>query len=388
MHRLRIPVIVLLALMLCAVLFSSSAEFDSEGLIKYQPGEVMSDGLQIKKKLWENGYYPEDVDVALLQSAVLDDTTMVALDTFALTYPEVPDYNGHSEGITNKAWNDLKEKYFEIKNIAPEEEAEPEPEYVDLHMGDADPNGIVSRLIRRLDDLGFLNMKDADYVAGRMSPPLFRALEQCLNENGLSDLYVPDVITADAQEIILDDPQGVIKAHKLTFVEKMKKYFMGKSTFFGLGVPVLALWCVGVLLLAGIVVAFTFFFKSPSGEEAGAKNGAGGHKRISTRHNRRNSKVIRFEISWNGETRVHEQAIDGLMKIGRRVGDFPLFMEDESVSRSHCELFWSDKKLMLRDYSTHGTTVGDKHINNTQIQVENGSVVILGSQQQSVKITW
>ena len=61
------------------------------------------------------------------------------------------------------------------------------------------------------------------------------------------------------------------------------------------------------------------------------------------------------------------------------MGKFPLNLEDAKISRRHCELYYLNGALMLRDYSSNGTTVNGKPVHNAECLLSSGDVIAIGN---------
>ena len=89
--------------------------------------------------------------------------------------------------------------------------------------------------------------------------------------------------------------------------------------------------------------------------------------------------TLRFSITFQGKTEETETQIVKSLKIGRGIGNFPLNMEDTMISRRHCELYYNNNALMLRDYSSNGTMVNGKSVHNAECLLASGDEIIIGN---------
>ena len=380
MKTRRFASILLIVLMLicCAVpaVAEAGQTYNREAEIKVHPGEYIPNGIDIKTKLRDKGYYNPSVPPETFTKNELDDFTLDALGKLAATYPDMPGYDGRGQGMTEQAWYNLMYQADYIQSIATAAQG-----YADITLEGGGEPKVIESMQQRLKDLNYLSMNDADYKPGEVSPALFAAMEAFLSRNGFSELYDPNTISAAAQEKLLDlSIDSLVAAEKLSFVEKLRAYFTSSRRILGLNIPMVALWCVGIALIALCVVLFIHFFKADPEGEGGARKGS------STQSRRYRSKPIKFEINYHGSVTTHEESIEGFLKIGRNVGDFPLNMDDTTVSRRHCELFFQDKKLMLKDYSTAGTRINDEMVHDTQREVKSGDTLSIGDHK--IKVTF
>lgn len=367
--------LVLLCLAFAAGCLAESS-VDPEAAILVSPGENIPNGITIKLQLRDKGYYSSNVPDEIFTSNALDDFTLNALGKLAETYPDKPAYNGNSRGMTSKALWDLQNSPGSIKSISTVEHIG----YVEIGMNTEGQSKTIEEIQKRLIDLKYLSRSDASYKPGEASPALFAAMKTFLERNGVAELYDPDVITVPAQEKLLDtDPTLLEPAESKGFLGKIQDYFTGSRPILGMNIPVLVIWFISVMVLAVCVVVFIHFFKS----DASGKDAKKPKQSLSQRSK---GKPVQFEITYGGVTKTHEQTVDGLLKIGRNVGDFPLNLEDTSISRRHCDLYFQNKKLMLHDYSSGGTFINGEKINNTQRALNSGDVLGIG--YHTIKVTY
>lgn len=370
-----------LCILVLGLFLSSALAADSD--IKVARGQTLTELMDVKQVLYRKGYYRSDFDQNVLGSNELDDWTMNALLNLSKEYPGEPDYF-NEQGLTNKAFWDLLNNPG-IRSLAtPPPDVAPEPVYRDIRADDPSASQAILDVQDRLRDFGYLNMSDPEYKAGNLTPALFRALKNFTEKNHRSDLYNDDMISARLQEELIFLPDDMIVTNKKSFAEKLHEYFSGSVSIGGLRVPMLVLWCIGLVLVVACVVAVVMLFgpaETPaSPEKAGLEAPSKPLKKAPSK------KTLHFEITYQGNTIKHDQAIEDMLKIGRDVGNFPINSEDTEISRRHCELYYHGKNLMLRDYSRYGTGHDGKIINNRQCQLKNGDVFTIG--QHSIKVSW
>ena len=395
MIRIQLPVRIIALWLALLMLLAWAAAFaeDPEAEIVVPRGGVDTQLLPYSKRtLREKGYYPSDLSEEelneIVKSAELDDSTMVALSRLAAEYPDVPAYNGGNDGITSKARWDLAKDPDKIKPIAtPRPDETPPPDtYRNIPRDDITAGDEIERIQSRLIELKYLDQKTLGFKARELNDVVFDALKDFANDNSsaAANLYSDDMVSADLQtllfsELALPRPSG--------FAEKLRRYFMGKVSIFGLGVPRLVLWIVGILLLAGCVVAVIHFFgpgeKDDVPENQNPETPRPGKISMNPL---RHSKKIHFEITYKGAVTRHDEAIEDVLKIGRNVGNFPLNMEDTEISRRHCELYYEGKTLMFRDYSSYGSYINGEFFNNTQRPLKSGDVIVIG--EHTIKVSW
>lgn len=153
--------------------------------------------------------------------------------------------------------------------------------------------------------------------------------------------------------------------------EKLRGYFSGSSNLLGLQVSNVVLWLISFGLIAGCVLAVLYFF-SPADANS---NRPGSDK--PTRRQIGNGR-LEFTIEYKGIVQTYRCNIDHALKIGRNVGSFPLHMQDTQISRKHCEIYYFDRCLRLRDYSSNGTLINGRICSREEYMLHSGDVIQIG----------
>lgn len=321
-----------------------------------------NDLYSLKKLLYENGYF-EAVGVASAeigwQNNMLDDSTLNALREYCLRN-RLSEYDNQL-GLTYGAWWRISSG--EIINLnAPEETG---TVYREIRWGEGGEG--LTAILDRLYELGYLENRAHEVYDGDVRD----ALEQFGQNNGLQDYYSQD--GEDSVRSISEDLQRVLFSEDASRKPEPKKgglpeYFMKKVEIAGLKLPMLALWCIGLAVLVACVLAAIYFFM-PSD---------------SRKKDKHRKNVVRFDIAYEGKTQRTEAEITKSLKIGRGVGNFPLDLSDTEISRRHCELYYLNGVLMLRDYSTFGTYINDKFVHNKEDILKSGDVLVIGKHKITV----
>lgn len=320
----------------------------------------------LRKLLSANGYYAaigitnnEDIN---WYSNSLDANTLNALREYCIRN-DISEYDSQL-GLTYGAWWQLSSGQI-INLLAPAAE---EQGYSEILWGEKSDN--LTQIIDRLYELGYLDNRAHDvYDSGVRD-----ALEDFGKYNGLQDYYRED--SGDEVRSINEEMQRVLFSEDANAKPEPKKgglsdYFMRPVTIAGLTMSMLVLWCIGLGMLVVCILAAIYFFM-PSDSK---KNGKSKKK-----------NVIHFDIAYNGKIQQTEAEIVKTLKIGRGVGNFPLDLSDTQISRRHCELYYSNEVLMLRDYSSNGTLVNGKPLHNAEVILKSGDAIVIGN--HTITITY
>ena len=125
----------------------------------------------------------------------------------------------------------------------------------------------------------------------------------------------------------------------------------------------------------GIRLVLDFVFNHTSDEHVWAKKARAG-----------DVKFRDFYYIYKDKSEDYTCSVARPIRIGRNVGSFPLNMEDMGVSRRHCEIFYNNDDLMLKDYSSNGTPVNSKIVHNTEYKLTSGDKLVIG--EHTVIITF
>lgn len=329
-----------------------------------EPQSIQANDLyNLKKILYENGYYEaagvNNSEISW-QSNQLDEITLNALREYCIR-------NNCSQfdnqlGLTYGAWWRINSG--EIINLnAPQ--VEEEDGYKEIKWEESGEN--LTQIIDRLYELEYLENRSHDVYDKEVRD----ALEAFGKNNGLQDYYEHDgtdevrSIDADIQRVLFSQDANKKPAPKKG---GLREYFMQPVPIAGLSIPMLVIWCVGlVVLVAGILAAIYLFMPSDSKKAGKSKK-----------------NLVHFDIAYNGKNQRTEAEITKTLKIGRGIGNFPLDLTDTKISRRHCELYYANDMLMLRDYSANGTIVNGKTVHNAEEILKSGYELIIGDHHITV----
>ena len=318
---------------------------------------------ELKTKLYENGYFgTTEPDWGC---NYLDDATLLAIKQFCLSN-EINEYFD-TRGLTYGAWYRITSGDFINLNDPPT--AEEAPRYANIPLGQG--GTALQSVVNRLWELGYIDNRDHpmyDYTVRD-------AIEEFGKNNGFPTYYDDDPegtvrdIEPSVQQVLAETQELVPRPQVTPNPDprpRVVRYFLEPVDVFGLEVSRLAVWCVGLVVLIACVLAIIYFFV-PS-DKQGAKN------------------LVRFAITYNGMTQEVEAQITKELKIGRGIGKFPLDLNDASVSRKHCDIYYRNGALMLRDHSTYGTLVNGVMVKDGETMLNSGDVLKIG--EHIVEITF
>ena len=313
----------------------------------------------VKYTLYKYGYYGNISQDSIGLSNKLDDSTIYALR-------DCCDKNGMMdlfrwEGLTYGVWDRISKG--DIINLnAPAEATEAPEKYAEIPFGESGEN--LPDIANVLFSLGYLDSRDhATY-----DEAVRDAIREFGKNNGFPDYYDHDEeghvrpIEADLQRTMLEE-----KALNTIPPEQKPSGLMGYFSRIvkigGLKVSMLVLWCVGLVVLVGGALLAVYIFTPAEARKS----------------KKATKNMLHFSITYNGTTQETETQIEKTLKIGRGIGNFPLNMEDMMISRRHCELYYNNNALMLRDYSANGTTVNGKAVNNAECLLHSGDTIVIGN---------
>ena len=336
----------------------------------------------LKKALRDFGYYPSGSSsdaIKALETKYLDDLTMLALENCCDN-----ERNSGVDGLVFDEYGVLATTYYAIIEgrvadlNAPEVTQSPEASYETITWnatGEA-----VRHVQQRLRELGYLENFETDDSGMWIYDALTRqALDDFLENNGISyDQRENGGITQSIQAI-LDQEDLKPKASPEPSPspepsatpapsDKLHDYWLKPVSVFGIQMPNLVIWLIGLALVVLIVLAIIHFFV-PSADGDGSGKGSVRKAGLTP---------VTFTITYGSKTEKYTCVIPKILRIGRNVGKFPLNLEDDKISRRHCEIYYLNNQLMLRDYSANGTTVNDRFINNGECKLNNGDRLEIG----------
>ncbi len=302
-------------------------------------------------------------DKSALQTNYLDDAAFAALQECCrqnnLVYSEY--------GLLFDTWYAIKDGA--IKNVNPSVTEEPGRHLIVYGETSSD----VGEIQRKLQSLNYRE----NYTINTYDAALRDALDRFLEINNYKyDQYVAGGITPELQEWILTSDSLVPYVEPEVTpeptpeptpvpgkIEKVRNYFVEETNVLGLSMPNLVVWIVGLLVIMLIVLAAIHFFGP--GSEGKVKAGGAG-------------TTLSFAITYDGKTENYSCVVSKVLRIGRNVGSFPLNLNDTSISRRHCEIYYLNNQLMLHDYSTYGTQINGRLVHNSESKLNSGDTLQIG----------
>ena len=341
-------------------------QFPPEGIDQTQfillPYEARAEAMIVKERLYDYGYYPSFFsDKSALQNSWLDVADFAALQECC----QQNDLEYSEYGLLFPTYEAIKNG--DIINRTPNVTAAPAYHLIVYGESSSDVGKIQSKLQS-------LNYKE-NYAINIYDAALRDALDRFIKANNYNyDQYAAGGITPELQEWLFTSdgllpyvepevtPEPTAAPTPVPGgVERLQNYFTGSTAVFGLKLPTLALWLAGIVILVLIFLAIFHFFGPGQGK---------------ARKNDEN--VVSFDISYRGQMQTYNCIIPKVLRIGRNIGSFPLNMEDTSISRRHCELYYQNGQLVLHDYSSYGTQVNGRLIHNSECKLNSGDTLQIG----------
>ena len=342
------------------------------------------DILMLKSRLYENGYYIAQVNESDLRSNLLDDYTMLAIsECCRMNNLPRSDY-----GILRDTWNVIIDNQI-INAKEPIESATPAPADLYPHIYWESTDAAVFRLQEKLQSLGYgINMHRGIYDQEMLET----VAEFCkLNniaydqraEGGIAPWLQEVIITGDAVAFYTPTPspipeEAVTAAPSLS--GKVQTYFTNTVSVLGLDVAMIFIWLFCLLIIVACIFIVVYFFMP---DDVNSRR-VGSSKQTRRTNGSIPSGQIEFIIDYQGNIDNYRCSIDHTLKIGRNVGNFPLNMDDIFISRKHCEIYYSNQNLMMRDYSSNGTTINGRPCANGEHLLSSGDVLQIGQHKITV----
>ena len=235
----------------------------------------------------------------------------------------------------------------------------------------------------------------ANMTRGLYDDALRQALDTFLTANNIAyDQTQENGITPGLQQRLLTDSRLIafstpvpeeVKASATAapgMMQKIRTHFAGSTQIAGLRIPTLVIWLVSIALITACILLAIHFF-APSDENSRQKGSSKETSRESNGLLGGNGKVD-FLIQYGTGTERYSCDMQRSLKIGRNVGNFPLNMEDTRISRKHCEIYYSNRNLLLRDYSSNGTLINGKPCRHGEHVLSSGDELQIGQHKITI----
>ena len=368
MRRVRCCIAVLILATVLSLWTSSYAVEVEEYGAKYMRSDeawmMDVDIIDFKVRLYDLGFYSAGVGSDTLQSMKLDDLTMAAVKLVCTYNPDLTYYN---DGVSNAL-------YWRVMGLTDGDLKTPlDEDYRTLEPGDS--GEAVTKVQNRLNQLGY-GADGAAFEPGVYDDRLQSAVEDFARCNNY--VYEQDgSVSVELQKLLFSEEAQAYSAKdagKGTISERVFGYLSARGKLLGVTLPNYALWLIGFVLLC-VIVLLAVKLASPGAEKQETpKKGAG----AALQERKLRPGEIRFKVEYGSETYVYYGSMKSYVRIGRATGDFPLNMNDESVSRKHCEIYREGSELMLRDYSSYGTMINGEMCRHSQHVLHSGDVIEVG----------
>ena len=216
------------------------------------------------------------------------------------------------------------------------------------------------------------------------------AVEDFCQVNGIAyDRQTVGGITEALQITILSDkalpnptkpPEAApTEAPKPGLAEQFTTYMSTTISLGGLAIPNYALWIACVALAIGCILLIVhFFLPSEKKHEPTAYPG-----RLASMLAM--GQAVSLEVKYQGNAQRYSIPVERSLRLGRINSDVELDPRDMRVSRQHCELYFQQGALMLRDYSNNGTLVNGVERKNCEHRLKSGDRLRIGDHEITVQ---
>ncbi len=341
-----------------------------------EDSERKDDLVRLRTILSECGFYDAELNTEAMYIDYLNDDDMIAVEKLC----RMNSFTHDRYGVLLETWWRIDEAYRNGTLVRPAAEQAPvggqaAASYTFIPYG-TKGSDVISKIQALLSGWGFLR---ETYNPGDYEESTANALSACFALNNINDTQRElNGLSETLQKHLLENSGSFITPEptpdpgevtpeptaKKSAVERARSYLTNSTSIAGLAIPNLVLWIIGMLLVVLIVLAVIHFF--------------GPGVKVNPAHRRGRGNVLTFEISYGGKSEIFNCVITKVLRIGRGVGVFPLNLDDTSISRKHCEIYYSNGQLMLRDYSTYGTQINGQLVQSTERRLNSGDVIQIG----------
>lgn len=301
----------------------------------------------------EWGYYDADV-------------TTDAVRKFCDVNDLVPDEHGMDKTIIDCLFgNDAKEN---------------PPEAHTLRRGERDDT--VKELQERLEEKGYYSVHGRQRT-GKVDDDMLDAVADYARINHFS-YEDQTVIPVDIQESILSENAKAYQEDETDDPDTgLVAWLTGTMSFMGFDMPRYLMILLGVVIVAGLV--FLMIHAFGSGKKKDGTNDSWNDSDHQAPHGQTAPRV-ELTIEYRGSSRPVTVEMDKPLRIGRAEKTLPLDPNDTDISRRHCQMYFRGDALILRDYSSNGTTVNDQKYNNCECVVRDYDTIRIGGHSITVRI--
>ncbi len=171
------------------------------------------------------------------------------------------------------------------------------------------------------------------------------------------------------------------------FFERVKDFLTGGVSFMGIRMPMFLVILLVVIILAGLtfLLIHTFGSDGKNGDSRPAADSLKDSWNISGGSGE-GARRAELEVRFRGSSQRVVVNLDKPLRIGRTEHTLPLNESDSDISRHHCQMYFRGDALLLRDYSTNGTSVNHKPYHNCECVIHSGDILSIGNHEISVRI--
>ena len=211
---------------------------------------------------------------------------------------------------------------------------------------------------------------------------LQKAIERFCKTNGIKyDRAKDNGISAELQYLLLEGEPVAYGANKNGgFMAGIVAHFTNTVSIAGIIVPVYFFWFAGIVLLAIIILIIVL--AAQKGKKSRHIEDVTPPVVVSSPVQA--GKSIKITINYNGNIQSIRKDIIGTLRIGRDMQTLPLDLHDHAISRKHCELYYLNDVLMLRDFSSNGTKVNGNLCSHAEQIINSGDTLTIGEHKLTI----
>lgn len=329
-----------------------------------QPIEKDVEMVQLKDILFEKGFYSSIIgnESDIFNSSELDIQTMLAVKKLC----ELNELEYYNDGVSYDVWWRVSLEPDSL--ITPQDMGE--YRLITYLSKDSGSDTRIQDIQNRLMELGY----DGElFTRGVYDDKLQTVIYKFVDWENFEYSESSGGITGEMQQFLFGDAAKPYEAKPVSFAERVNKYMITKASLFGLQIPNIVLWIVGIILICLIVL---LILKLVQPVDSSKNQSPQTHQKS----RKKASGDIEFTVTYEDQKCVHMCNIknEKCIRIGRSTGSFPLIAEDSSISRRHCEIYCEGKQLYLHDFSSFGTEINGQLCKHEKHILQSGDVIKLG----------
>ena len=229
----------------------------------------------------------------------------------------------------------------------------------------------------KLKALGY----EFDAAEGVYDMELQDAIELFCKKNGIKyDREIDNGISPELQFLLLEGDPIAFGDRKNGFLQQVSAHMTATTSIGGVIVPVYFFWFAGLVVLVIIVLIIV----SAARKDKNSRKNSAAAPPVAPAEPVQSNKSVKLMIDYNGNVQTVRKEISGTLRIGRDMRTLPLDLRDHAVSRKHCELYYLNDVLMLRDFSSNGTKVNGNMCSHAEQIIRSGDVLVIGEHKITV----